>query len=182
MELFYTVTSQEGVAQSKPTSSLGGFCSTSKVPNGTLENLFSEISPYTLQHPKAEYIGLILKNTWGDISNLSLWMEVPDNSLCKYRIAVVQLTDSGEMEVISGVGSRPLYAEFETTSQYDKLVLDFGEAFSKNQMLGLWIERTINLESDEYKKRNDCDTLYRMYQEKVFWDTEEEVELKIEFS
>lgn len=183
MELYYTVVSQQGATQSKPSMSLGGFQSSSLVPNAALGNLFDELSSYSLQNPQPEYIGLILKNTWGTVLNLSMWIEAPVNSLCKYRLAPVELTDNGEMELIPSMNSKPMYAEFEETSIDNKLILSLPEeGFLQGQMLGLWIERSINKCSNEFLKRNDCDTLYQMFQEGIQWDTEEEVELKIEFS
>lgn len=182
MELFYTVSSQEGNVQSKPTNSLGGFCSSSKVPNGSLENLFSEISVYGLQNPQAEYIGLILKNTWGQVTSLSFWMNVPGNSMCKFKIAVVSLTENGEMEMIPSVNSKPLYAEFEETSQQNPLVLTLEEPFEKGQMLGLWLERTINTEVPEVKDRNNCEILYQMFKNNQSWTKEETVSLNIDFN
>jgi len=182
MELYYTVSSREGVAQSKPGNSLGGFCSSSLVPNGALENLFSEISAYALQNPQPEYIGLILKNTYGSISNLSFWMNVPSTAMCNYRIAVVELSANGEMELVPSVNSKPFYAEFEVTSQSDPLVLTLTEPFTKGQMLGIWLERTVNTNAEEVKNRNNCNVLYQMYKEGQSWDKEENVSLNIDFS
>jgi len=181
MELFYTVTSQEGAAQSKPELSLGGFCSSSKVPNDVLGNLFSEVSAYSLQNPKKEYIGIILKNTLGSISSLGFWMNVPEGSLCKFRMSVVELTGDGQMEMVPSVNSKPLYAEFYETSEQDPIELQFETPFEVGSMLGIWVERSIDVQSDEYSKRNNCDFLYQMFTKGETWPVQEEAELKIEF-
>ena len=181
MELFYTVASREGVAQSKPELSLGGFCSSSKVPNAALDNLFGEVSAYSLQKPRTEYVGIILKNTIKPVSSLRFWMEVAQGTLCKYRLSVVELSDDGQMELIPSQNSKPLYAEFYETSPSDPITLSFTEPFVVGDKLGIWIERSINRESEEYTKRNDCDSLYKMFIEGTAWDKEEQVELKIDF-
>src|SRR5574344_1912053 len=144
MEFFYTVSSQPGVAQSKPVLSLGGFLSSSKVPNGSLGNLFAEMSPYTLQNSRAEYIGLILTNTLKPITSMSLRVKQFSGNICKFRIAPVELTENGEMELVPSVNSKPLYAEFEEASEANKIDLSFEGTFAVGAMLGLWIERTVD--------------------------------------
>lgn len=181
MELYYTVSSQPGVAQSKPVLSLGGFISSSKVPNGSLGNLFDEVSPYTLQNPKAEYIGLILKNTLKPVRSMSMWVKAFPENICKFKIAPVELTENDEMELVPSVNSKPLYAEFEETSETNKIDLTFEEPFAVGAMLGLWIERTVDMSSDQVVNRNNCQYLYQMFKEGQKWPTQEEVELKIEF-
>jgi hypothetical protein len=181
MELFYTVSSQPGVAQSKPALSLGGFLSSSKVPNGSLGNLFDEMSPYTLQNSRAEYIGLILKNTLKPVASMSLWVKSQEGNICKFRIAPVELTENGEMELVPSVNSKPLYAEFEETSETNKIDLSFEKSFEVGAMLGLWIERTVDMSSDQVVNRNNCQYLYQMFKDGQKWPTQEEVELKIEF-
>ena len=181
MEFYYTVTSQEGAIQSKPELSLGGFCSSSKVPNDTLDNLFSEVSAYSLQNPKKEYIGIILKNTLKPISSLSFWTDALGNNLCKFRLSIVELTDGGQMEMVPSVNSKPLYAEFYEATEQDPIELAFEEPFEVGAMLGVWVERSIDVQSDEYAKRNNCDFLYQMFVKKETWPTQEGVDLKVEF-
>lgn len=184
MELFYTVVSSRGAIQPRPSLSLGGFQSASKVPNGSLGNLFDEISPYGLQNPQAQYIGLILQNTLDqEIKSLSFWIQkqAGKSYLCNYRLAVVELSPSGQMEAIPSINSKPLYAEFYETSQSDAIELNFFVPFKYQDALGLWIERTVDKNSDEMKLRNDCDHLYEMFKQGIVPETEEEVELKIKF-
>ena len=182
MELFYTVSSQQDAIQNKPELSLGGYCSGSKVPNGSLSNLFSEISSYAMQNPKAEYIGLVLKNTTDTpISELSFWMNVPEDSICKFRIAIVEMSKNGLMETIPSVNSKPLYAEFYETSETDKIELSLQEAIPVGGGIGIWIERTLNMESDQIKNRNNCDYLFKMFEKNEKWPTEETIQLKISF-
>lgn len=182
MEFFYTVSSQQNAIQNKPELSLGGFCSESKVPNGSFENLFSEISPYMMQKPKAEYIGLMLKNTTSTpISEISFWMNVPDDSICKFRLAIVETNDKGMMETIPSVNSKPLYADFHETSENNKIELSLSEALQVGDCMGIWIERTLNMESEQIKDRNNCDVLFQMFEQNQKWPTEETIQLKISY-
>lgn len=183
MKLFYTVVSKEGAEQSKPSLSLGGFCSISEVQNGALEALFSDISPYTLQKDQQtiEYIGLILKNTFdSSVESLSFWFNQKETDLCKFSLALVELNDNGEMEHIPSVTTRPMYAEFLVPTVDDKLVLE-GE-LKPGQMLGLWICRTLDNSSTTAKQMLDCDYLFEQWkQQKGVGEGIETVELKISF-
>lgn len=180
MKLFYTVTSKEDNIQSKPELSLGGFCSGSEVSNGSFGNLFSEISPYFMQNPKAEYIGLVLKNIFANgVRNLRFWMNVPNDSICNFRIAVVGLDSNNQMEMVPSVNSKPLFAEFEVTSENDPIEIE--NILNSGQMLGIWIERTLNMDSVQVKERNNCDYLFGMFERKESWPTDEMVSLIIDF-
>lgn len=179
MKLFYTVTSSEGKEQADPSLSLGGFCSSSNVPNNSASSLFSDLSLYSFQESMTEYIGLILKNTFDrEVYNISIWIPKKEENYCKFRIAVVELTSSGEMETIPNKESRPLYAEFYETSENDKFELpDF--VLKPGGMIGLWLERGFNEDSEEFLMRNNCDYIYEKGNQGV--EKIEENSLKISF-
>lgn len=182
MKLFYTVVSKEGAEQSKPSLSLGGFCSASEVQNGALEALFSDISPYTLQKDQQtiEYVGLILKNTFDRVvTGLSFWFNQRETDLCQFSLALVELNDNGEMEHIPSVTTRPMYAEFLTPKVDDKIVVE-GE-LRPGQMLGLWICRTLDNTSQNVKQMSDCNYLFEQWKQQEDIEKVETVELKIEF-
>lgn len=182
MELFYTVISKEGVAQSKALNSLGGFCSSSKVANATLDAVFGEVSSYALQSPQPEYIGLILKNTLSRlVRNIRIWVNTPEGSQCKLRVSAVELSDMGEMEVIPSVNAMPLYADFVEPTFSNPLVIDAEEGFAPQQMMGLWLERSVNTNSEDVLRRNDCDYLYQKFLSGQSAETEEELSLSIFF-
>lgn len=182
MKLFYTVVSKEGAEQSKPSLSLGGFCSMSEVQNGALEALFSDISPYTLQKDQQtiEYVGLILKNTFdSSVENLSFWFNQKETDLCRFSLALVELNDNGEMEHIPSVNTRPMYAEFLAPTVDDKAVLE-GE-LKPGQMLGLWICRTLDNTSTIARQMLDCNYLFEQWKQQRDTEIIETVELKIGF-
>ena len=143
MKFYYTVVSQPNVPQSDPALSLGGFKSSSSIPNADFGNLFSDISAFTMQSGKNQYIGLILENVLNKtISSTKIWIETPENSVCSYRIAVVELSDDGEMELIPTINSKPFEAEFQKTSK-DEPIEIVGE-FNTGSQVGIWIERIVN--------------------------------------
>ena len=183
MRLYYTVVSKEGAEQSKPSLSLGGFCSCSEVQNGALEALFADVSPYTLQKDQqtVEYIGLILKNTFDkSVQGLSFWFNQLEDSLCSFSLAVVELNDNGEMEHIPSVNTRPMYADFVVPSNGDKLELE--GSMQPGTMLGLWLCRTIDNTTDSAKRLTDCNHLFESWKDgQKNISTTEVVELKINF-
>src|ERR1035437_3281704 len=119
MKLYYTNPTTEEVVQSDTRLSLGGYKASSPEPNDSFDNLFGEISQFTLSKnvPEDEYIGLILKNeTTYNIQGITLWFNYGDNPFSVFKIAAVNLTAdiSGvlKMEHISSRTSKPLYADF----------------------------------------------------------------------
>lgn len=59
MRLYYTVSSGYNDPQSKLVNSLGGFKSSTPVPNDQDNNVFDELSLLSLVKGKTQYIGLI---------------------------------------------------------------------------------------------------------------------------
>lgn len=178
MRLFYTISSQEGKSQKDPLLSLGGFRSSSMVPNDTLNAIFGDISEYSIQKRLPEYIGLILQNTFSSlVESISIWIPSVEGRYCKFRLAVVELSPSNEMETISTVNSKPLQAEFYECSEEGKFELE-GITLSPGQGIGLWLERTLDPNSEDLQMRNDC--LY-LYENSGKVDNIESGEIKIEF-
>lgn len=178
MRLFYTISSQEGKSQKDPLLSLGGFKSSSMVPNDAFGAIFSDISEYSIQKGLSEYIGLVLQNTYqSSVNRISIWIPSIDKRYCKFRLAVVELSPSNEMETIPTVNSKPLQAEFYECSEESKFEL--GDiTLAPGQSIGLWLEKTLDLDSESLQMRNNCFYLYENFGK----DIEVEVgELKIEF-
>lgn len=178
MRLYYTVISKEGDPQQKPTLSLGGFCSSSPVPNESFDNLFSEITEYTIQNNVPQYIGLILKNTFDqEADQVKLWMEQDPNDYGKFRVGVVKLTSNGQMENIVSPSSKPVYSEFyDVTGEEEAISIP---NMKPGEMYGIWVERTLNADSEYLQKRTQCDFLYEHLNDKL--STEEVVKMCIDF-
>src|SRR6056297_1769049 len=100
MKFYYTTTAgteEEGYSRQEPERSLGGFRSGTPVPNGQLNSLSGDISKYTEEQVKDEYIALILKNeTGGDITGINVYFTFPEGSYSKFEIAAVDLNVDSE--------------------------------------------------------------------------------------
>jgi len=179
MRLYYTTTARANVPQQKASQSLGGFKSSSSIPNSTFGNLFSDVSLLTIENDLPEYIGIILVNELeAEAVNIKLWLEKGEHSICNYRLAVVELSSTNEIEMLPSINSRPLYAEFyESYSLDDAINIP---SMLPNEQYGIWIERTFNKNEDSLKFRNDCDKLYNSPE--LFEDKIEEIEIKIQFN
>lgn len=145
MKLYYTTSVGTDEVQTKPSISLGGFKSSSLVRNNDYDNLFGELSVYTINKNQDEYIALMLHNDLGnDVENVELYFVHPEGCYAKYQVAGVIPTVNGDgdsvIERIPTRYSQPLYAEFEDATEaapYDLGTLEDGA------MLGIWIKRSL---------------------------------------
>jgi len=141
MRFYYTGAKSLFGEQKSPSLSLGGFISSSVVPNSSLGNLFSSISPYTKDKNLDEYIMLALKN---ELSNnikdlkISFLNSNPDLNIGILEIAAIKNTN-GNFEKIINSTSAPYFAEFfSATTEVCIGDLKSGE------YLGIWIKRKID--------------------------------------
>jgi hypothetical protein len=152
LKLYYTGPRSYLAVQQKPSYSLGGYPSSSIVPNGQNGSLFSEVSSYTKQNEITEVIGLILKNEDEDIEDLQFYFDLPDNCIGQYQIAVVALSkDSKDQYIMEEIGnseSLPYYAKFHDALKDSPVGLG---PLAQNGMLGVWIKRSItfSIKDDE---------------------------------
>lgn len=80
MKLFYTSAQFFGAPQESPISSLGGYVSSTQVPNSLLGNVFSDLSNWSRELGVSELRALALLNTDEDIAGeVDLWIEYPTN-------------------------------------------------------------------------------------------------------
>ena len=92
IELYYTGSLKGGTEQTNFAKSTGGYISSTKVPNGNFNNLFSSLSLYGINNIKEELIdfeiiGLGLKNISSNIlKNVTFWVEKEDNSVGDFYI------------------------------------------------------------------------------------------------
>jgi hypothetical protein len=179
MKLFYTAISGPETIQGSPLLSLGGFKSSSPVPNSSFGSLFSDLSPYTIQKGLVgEYTGLILQNVLQvPVQNLKICIPKIEGGFCKYKLSVVELNSQQEMESIPSITSKPLYAEFYS-AEIDNPI-EILTVMPPQAQLGLWIERTLDFDSEELVKLTDCNHLFETKDK--LRQTIEEVTLKIDF-
>lgn len=158
MRLYYTTAGDPETQQGKPTNSLGGFKSSSQVPNDQYSNLFGELSTYSLSKMQDEYIGLMLVNeTGGDITGVNIYFDIPEGSYSEYKIdAITPATDEDGNKYVEQIPSRyskPLYSTPITADVDNKYSI--GDMLD-GAMVGVWVKREI----DEDFINEDCSNVY----------------------
>jgi len=165
--------------QQKANQSLGGFKSSSLVPNSSFGSLFSDISSLFIERDLPEYIGIILINEMEvESTDIKLWITRDIDSICKYKVSVVELNSRNEMEMLPSINSKPLYAEFYDANSIDNAI-NIPPMLS-NEQYGIWIERSLDKESSSYVNRGNCEVLYN--NPNIFDNKIEEFEVKIQFN
>ena len=100
-------------AQTDPAKSLGGYISSTPVPNGELNVLFDLISSFTLEKKKKETIALALVNKLDQaVNNVTLKVVVGNENLATFRVAAVKPDSSLAMEHIANRYAEPMAADF----------------------------------------------------------------------
>ena len=145
MKLYYTTLGEQNSEQSNITKSLGGYKSSSPVPNGTFDNLFGELSMMTVKENREEYIGLMLVNEGiTAIEDVFLYFVHPEDSYSEYKIgAIVPATDGDGYSYIESIPNRyskPLYTDFVSADEDNKF--NIGDIVSGG-MVGVWIKREL---------------------------------------
>lgn len=118
MRFYYTGSSSFNLPQTDPSKSLGGYKSSTPVPNARLNELFGEISLTSKDITPSECVAIVLANDSEDtLVNVSLTaiyesLFGQNDCDCEYEIAPVSLNNNQLMEVIGSRLELPYYAEF----------------------------------------------------------------------
>lgn len=157
IKIYYTTAVGQDEIQDKIQLSLGGYKSSTPFKSGELNNLFGEITDYTITvADQDQYIGLVVKNESSSVvENINLWFIYPvSGCYSKFYVSAVDLsTDTNGvkyMESITNINSKPVYSEFvEADGTDNKQDLGYLEA---GGMFGLWIKRElieVNIAADK---------------------------------
>lgn len=144
MRFFYTNAFRALEAQGNADKSLGGFISSSPVPNGQLNNLFADISTFTIDHNVREVKGLALKNVLGKaVDNVTFKYKYPKGFSSKIEVAFVAVTlddcNRAVMEQIANVRSLPVYAEFHEANMVSAFASLKLEIVPQNETLTVYV-------------------------------------------
>lgn len=150
MRFYYTGAKSKLEIQPNIQMSLGGFISSSTIPNDRLNNLFPSISKNRLKDEYSEVIGIALKNESGqDLKNLKFYFDYSANSFSKYLISFIEPNTSLYFEKIQDLYSSPYEASFiEVNGEANKI--EVKNNFKKDTYLGLWIKRELTPLSKSY--------------------------------
>lgn len=145
MKLYFTTSGEADTVQSKPTLSLGGYKSSSPVPNNILDNLFGELSLLTIKENRDEYIGLIAVNESGaEITGCNIYFVHPEDSYSEYKIAAILPATDGDgnnyIESIPSRYSKPLYSDCVSADIDNKYSIG---TIANGSAVGIWIKREL---------------------------------------
>lgn len=106
--------------QTDAAKSLGGYISSTPVPNSALNSLFDLISAYTLEKRQKETIAIGLINQFDkEVKDIELKIVTDENHEAIFKIAAVAVsTDNYAMEHIANRYQEPMLAEFYDASFY----------------------------------------------------------------
>lgn len=112
MRFFYSGAKSLNSSQTDISKSLGGFISSTSLPNGRLNNLFQDVSLVSLQEESSETKAIFLKNISNKIvQNIVLYFLYPSETISKLQVACVEPVNN-EMELIRSAYDLPYEAEF----------------------------------------------------------------------
>lgn len=105
--------------QSEVSKSLGGYISSTPVPNGALNVLFDLLSSYALEKKLKETIAIGLINQLGyDVKDVELKIVMHDDNDAIFKVAAVSVGSDYAMEQISSRYQEPMNAQFHDASFY----------------------------------------------------------------
>lgn len=142
MKLYYTGAVGYQKPQSDPNLSLGGFISSTVIPNDKLGNIFPEVSSQTLKSDDFYTIGIVLKNEMLDIQNLKVWTTKEEEDIT-LEIAFVKpakdITSRCYLEKLTSPNESPYIGDFlNINGEVNKVNLG---ALAKDEYMGIWIRR-----------------------------------------
>lgn len=143
MRLYYTnISTQEG-QQTQPDLSLGGFISSTIVPNNSLNNLFADISCYSVAESRDEHIALALRNESGVVANnVTLYFIYPEDTQYSIQMAFVAFNVNGEIESINSPYDSPYNATFNPADG-ELNAITIGD-IQPDEYIGIWFKKIID--------------------------------------
>jgi len=178
MRLFYTGASIKNGTQENPLQSLGGFLSSTVVPNNRKGSTFPDLDLLDLDKDIEHVMCFILKNeTTQSIQDVKIYSELIQGQRAKYELAAVTVNGNGSVERVNDLKSSPYVGTFFDISGIAEEVT-LVSTLVEGGMIGLWIRRKI----DKIDKKT-CKDLYEDYKNKVSLDEEfEKFKLVINFT
>jgi hypothetical protein len=112
-----SISQSSDAPQTDAMKSLGGYISSSPVPNASLNTLFDLVSMRTIKDKAKETIAVGLVNKFDfPVKNVTAKIVTNDDNVCDFKIAVVGVDSSYCIERIDNRYSEPLNAEFHDIS------------------------------------------------------------------
>ena len=106
-----------GDPQNDASKSLGGYISTTPVPNGELNVMFDLLSALTLEKKRKETIGIALINKLDKpVTNVTLKVVTSSDNVASFKVAAVPIGDDMAMEHIPNRYALPIMADFHNAN------------------------------------------------------------------
>lgn len=146
MRFLYSGATSYLAQQNIPSMSLGGYVSSSPIPNGRINSLFSDASYTSSKDGTVETYGIVLDNeTNVDVTNLKLGYQYSSDPDFKIEIALVTVTNNQQFEKLGNPYDTPFYGTFSEANIDPDLSIDNSlniGTLTANTRLGLWVRRT----------------------------------------
>lgn len=180
--LYYTGATQYLDPQQDSKLSLGGFVSSSLVPNNLLNNLFGNISALSVSNDTTIIRGIALKNETGlDINQLTLFFNYPLNPFYVFEVAVVSVgVDRCKhffMERVNNENATPYIGSFSEADGVNNSI-NIG-ALPTNNYMGLWIRAKIN---PIVSQQTNCQFLYDSFINNTPIQPQQSVDLVLDYN
>ena len=117
MRLLYTVSSGYMAEQQNVSYSIGGFASSTTIPNDMFGNLFDELSVNTIRNARNEYRAIVLHNDSQEVAKgVKIWFDNPEMNVCSFKVGAVGMTEGEDgsryMGSAPNIYSRPYTVQF----------------------------------------------------------------------
>lgn len=164
IRIFFTGAKTYLAQQKKGVNSLGGFISSTPVPNDYLNGVFSKVSQSNRNEVRFfDMICLALRNDFdAPLKDLSFWVENESaNPITSYEGSFVKpaTSDNGVyFELVDTRKNKPIYAKFSNVlSEANKIKLEY--QLEPKSYVGLWIKRNVLQVDSECTLEKDIETL-----------------------
>ncbi len=145
--LFYTGANKNQAIQQNSSMSLGGWISSSQVPNDVLNNLFSSIDYTAVKNNLKSNRVIAFKNLSGaEIASFKVWTNTAEDSFAKFKIGIIlNAIDTScnipYFELLSSDQASPFYVSLaDCEGEVNALTLANVPA---NQYVGIFIQREL---------------------------------------
>lgn len=171
--LYYTGAIQHLAIQTDPSKSLGGYISSSQIPNDVLGNLFPVIDNNTLENNLKHTRVIAYLNTFSNaIGSLRVYTNTPSSSFSKLKVGlIVSSVDSTcnipYFESLPSENATPFYVALQDAEGATNAV-ELNNILP-NQYVGVFLQRELiptnnnELEENGSVKQKSCEDFYTEY-------------------
>lgn len=185
--LYYTGAAKPEEIQDNPSISLGGFKSSSQIPNGQIHNLFPKITQSVVMNNRKITRMIVFHNQLPvDMSNINLFIDNSDK--CKFTLCVIApgydaQCDRFFFEQITDERNLPYQGVLEQHDETNPISIPTLQA---GKFIGIWIRRELDLSAfNDVDKGQDielpCEQMIELLQQQQTAIVEDQMKLHIEW-